>query len=49
MEKWKTTYNPRDKIEEEWYLPLLREINTEELKQTINTLPNNKAPGQSNL
>ncbi|CAG8604864.1 6261_t:CDS:2 [Diversispora eburnea] len=33
----------------EVYLPLLREVNTKELIQTINTLPNNKVPGQFNL
>ena len=49
LAKWKKFYTPISSVNHEWYHELGREVDIEELRETISTLPNKKAPGQSNL
>jgi hypothetical protein len=41
--------NPKPNINTNWYNPILRSITTEEVIQTIQQLPNNKACGPSGI
>jgi exonuclease III len=44
---WEKEYKPINNIKEEWYSNLLDPISNTEIQSTINSLPNNKAPGPS--
>jgi hypothetical protein len=42
---WTEEYQPKQSINCNWYAPLLKPISTEEIMQTMQQLPNNKACG----
>jgi hypothetical protein len=46
---WSSQYHPISSIKTEWYDNLLSEITTTEIQNTISNLPNNKAPGPSEI
>ena len=46
---WSSSYHPISSIKLEWYNNLLSEITTIEIQDTISNLPNNKAPGPSEI
>jgi hypothetical protein len=46
---WKTEYEPKQNINTNWYNSILHSITTEEVIQTIQQLPNNKACGPSGI
>src|SRR4051812_13895978 len=48
-EKWSTFYKPIPTINQTWYDNLLKDVDLDELMTIISSLPNKKAPGQSNL
>ncbi|CAG8771111.1 23749_t:CDS:2, partial [Dentiscutata erythropus] len=49
MNKWAEFYNPLPDVDVNWYNSLLLNVEIDELIETITSLPNKKAPGQSNL
>ena len=46
---WSEEYKPSSDIEPEWYDPILTEITTEEITETLSNLSNNKACGPSGV
>ena len=46
---WSSQYHPISSIKTEWYDNLLSEITTTEIQNIISNLPNNKAPGPSEI
>ena len=46
---WSEEYKPSLDIEPEWYDPILTEITTEEITETLSNLSNNKACGPSEV
>ena len=46
---WKSEYTPIPSIDPQWYNSILSEITINEVLQTIQTLPNNKACGPSGI
>jgi len=49
LAKWEKYYTPISSVDHAWYHKLGREVDIEELRESIYALPNKKAPGQSNL
>src|SRR6185437_7393071 len=47
--QWQTEYNPKHSVMSEWYDPVLEPIHLEEVINTINNFPNNKACGPSGI
>jgi hypothetical protein len=47
--KWKTEYLPKSTINPSWYNSLLTKITENEITNTINDLPSDKAPGPSGI
>ena len=47
--QWEKEYQPIENIQNEWYSNLLSIITEEEVQSTIKLLPNNKAPGPSQI
>jgi hemerythrin superfamily protein len=46
---WKTIYQPNSNINSEWYTSILQEITIQEIINTIQQLPNNKACGPTGI
>ncbi|CAG8656795.1 7748_t:CDS:1, partial [Diversispora eburnea] len=49
FKKWESEYTPLKEINNSWYDTLYNEVKLDKLEIVIQSLPNNKAPGQSNL
>jgi hypothetical protein len=49
LKKWESAYMPLKEVDDSWYNNLYNEVNIDELETVIQSLPNKKAPGQSNL
>ena len=47
--QWEKEYQPIKHIQNEWYSNLLTNIKEDETNSTIKLLPNNKAPGPSQI
>jgi hypothetical protein len=47
--QWEKDYQPIEHIQDEWYSDLLTTIEMSEIQSTIQLLPNNKAPGPSQI
>jgi hypothetical protein len=47
--QWEKEYQPIEQIQDNWYSNLLDNINEDEIQSTIQLLPNNKAPGPSQI
>jgi hypothetical protein len=48
-QSWKDQYKPRSYIDESWFENVLKEIEIQEIDETIKSLPNNKASGPSGI
>jgi exonuclease III len=47
--EWEQDYNPIVSINQQWYNPISKPFNTEEIKTVINKMNNNSAPGPSGI
>ena len=46
---WRDQYKPREYIEENWFDGVIKKIDETEIEEIIRSLPNNKAPGPSEI